>query len=60
MLNINARPEDVNDFSMPKIQASQMELFNQSYADSRNLQGESATKEKQIAVPMIDELVKLD
>ena len=60
MLDINARPEDIDNFSMPKIQASQLELFNQSYADSRNLQVESATKEKQIAVPMIDELVRLD
>lgn len=66
MLSFRESQEDVEKLGMPRIRASHVEIFNNSYANTRDLFTEAETpeqqwtQEKQIAVPTIDELVKLE
>ena len=66
MLSFRESQDDVERQGMPRIRASQVEIFNNSYANTRDLFTEADTPEqqwtqsKQIAVPTIDELVKLE
>ena len=66
MLSFKESQEDVEKLGMPRIRASHVEIFNNSYANTRDLFTEAETpeqqwtQEKQITVPTIDELVKLE